>query len=123
MNTYADYTFYTNEYKGTLSEQSFNSYVIKSSKAIERNINRKLNNDIFATLDAETKEKISYVACELCDYYDNFGDSSSQGSPNSINIDGVSLTNSVYSNGIENDNNSKLKSIYNDLPQEWTRFL
>lgn len=122
MNTYADYTFYTDEYKGKLSEQSFNSYITKSSKAIERNVNRRLNQDIFNSLDNETKEKISYVACELCDYYNTFGDSTSQGKPNSISIDGVSKTNSSFASTTQNID-TKLQTIYNNLPHDWICYL
>lgn len=122
MNTYADYTFYRDEYKGTLSEQSFNSYITKSSKAIERNVNRRLNQDIFNSLDNETKEKISYVACELCDYYNTFGDSTSQGKPNSISIDGVSKTNSSFASATQNVA-KKLQTIYNNLPHDWICYL
>lgn len=122
MNTYADYTFYVDKYKGTLSEQSFNSYITKSSKAIERNVNRKLNQDIFNSLDSETKEKISYVACELCDYYNTFGDSTSQGKPNSISIDGVSKTNSSFASTTQNID-AKLQTIYNNLPHDWICYL
>lgn len=122
MNTYADYTFYVDEYKGTLSEQSFNSYITKSSKAIERNVNRRLNQDIFNSLDNETKEKISYVACELCDYYNTFGDSTSQGKPNSISIDGVSKTNSSFASTTQNID-AKLQTIYNNLPHDWICYI
>ena len=123
MNKYADYNFYTNEYKGTLTEQSFNSYIIKSSKAIERNINRKLNQEIFDNLeDGDIKEKISYVACELCDYYNTFGDSTSQGKPNSISIDGVSKTNSSFASTTQNIA-KKLQTIYNNLPHDWICYL
>lgn len=122
MNQYADYDYYINEYKGTLSDELFNSYIIKASKDIERNINRKLNNDIFEKLDKETKEQISYVACELCDYYKNFGDNTKSGAPNSISLDGVSITKSNYSSS-NNEITSKLKNIFEDLPHEWTRYL
>jgi hypothetical protein len=123
MNKYADYDFYVNEYKGTLTEQSFDSYIVKSSKAIERNINRKLNQEIFDNLsDEDIKEKISYVACELCDYYDSYGDITSTGNPSSISIDGVSISNNSYTSS-QNENSKKLASIYNDLPQDWIRFL
>ena len=122
MNQYADYDYYINEYKGTLSDELFNSYIVKASKDIERNINRKLNNDIFENLDEETKEQISYVACELCDYYNNFGDNTKSGAPNSISIDGVSISKSNYSSS-NNETASKLKNIFEDLPQDWTRYL
>lgn len=123
MNKYADYDYYINEYKGTLTEQSFDSYIIKSSKAIERNINRKLNQEIFDNLeDEDIKEKISYVACELCDYFKTYGDNTSSGKPNSISIDGVSINNTSYAN-TQSANDNKLANIYNDLPQDWIRYL
>ena len=122
MNKYADYDFYINEYKGTLSDELFNSYIVKASKDIERNINRKLDESIFETLDEDIKEKISYVACELCDYYNNFGDSTSEGTPNSFSIDGVSITKSNYSAN-STDTTSKIRKIYEDLPQDWTRYI
>ena len=122
MNEYADYNFYVTEYRGTLSDELFNSYIVKASKDIERNINRKLDESIFETLDEDIKEKISYVACELCDYYNNFGDVTSDGSPNSFSIDGVSITKSNYSSQ-NNDISTKKRHILDDLPQDWTRYL
>ena len=122
MNQYADYDFYRNEYKGTLSEELFNSYIGKASKDIERNVNILLNEDVFEKLKDDVQEQISYVACELCDYYNNFGDATSDGSPNSFSIDGVSITKSNYSSQNESTT-SKKKIIYEDLPQELTRYL
>lgn len=122
MNKYADYDFYVNEYKGTLSEELFNSYIVKASKDIERNVNIELNEDVFQLLRPAWQEMISYVACELCDYQYNFGGNADAGSPNSFSIDGVSVTQSNYSANA-NDANIKLKNIYEDLPHELTRYL
>lgn len=122
MNNYADYDFYRNEYRGNMSEQSFNSYIVKASKDIERNVNRKLDDTIFSNLDEATKEKISYVACELCDYYSSYGDNTSAGSPSSFSIDGVSVSQDGYSNDTQ-IGTAKLQRIYDDLPQDWTRYL
>ena len=122
MNQYADYNFYKNEYKGTLSEELFNSYIVKASKDIEKNVNIKLNEDVFENLKDDVQEKISYVACELCDYQYNFGSNADTGAPNSFGIDGVNITQSSYSTG-NNTLGTKLKNIYEDLPQELTRYL
>lgn len=122
MNQYADYDFYINEYKGTLSEQLFNSYIVKASKDIERNVNINLNEDVFENLNPDEQEKISYVACQLCDYFNNYGGSTGEGSPNSFSIDGVSVTQNSYASSSESYN-VKLKRIYEDLPHELTRYL
>ena len=37
MINYADYTFYTTEYKGNLSIGLFNSLIIKASREIDKN--------------------------------------------------------------------------------------
>lgn len=122
MNKYADYDYYINEYKGTLSEELFNSYIIKASKDIERNVNIDLNEDVFQILRPAWQEKISYVACELCDYQNTYGSNTNEGSPNSFSIDGVSVTQNSYSNN-SSSFDAKLKKIYEDLPHELTRFL
>jgi hypothetical protein len=123
MNQYADYDFYKNEYKGTLSEELFNSYIGKASKDIERNVNIRLNEDVFEKLKDDVQEKISYVACELCDYQYNFGSNADIGAPNSFSIDGVNVTQGNYSSSTANSTTIKLKNIYEDLPQELTRYL
>ena len=40
MINYADYDFYTNEYKGSLSIDLFNSLIIKASREIDKNVNK-----------------------------------------------------------------------------------
>ena len=42
MMNYADYDFYTNEYKGSLSIDLFNSLIIKASREIDKNVNKDL---------------------------------------------------------------------------------
>ena len=121
MNKYADYNFYVDEYEGTLSEELFNSYIVKASKDIERNVNIDLNEDVFENLSETNQEKISYVACELCDYFDSYGDNTGS-TPNSFSIDGVSISQNAYTS-VQNSVNSKLQNIYGDLPQELTRYL
>ena len=42
MINYADYTFYVNEFKGSLSVDLFNSIIPKASREIDRHVNRKI---------------------------------------------------------------------------------
>ena len=121
MDNYADYTFYLEEYKGTLSDDLFSSYIVKASRMIDSNVNRELTEEVIDSLSDRDKYRLQYVACELCDYINENGSaSSSSGSASSISIDGVSIN-----KGTKSDSRvSKDKSvILSELPLELIRYI
>lgn len=109
MIEYADYDFYTNIYKGSLSIDLFNSLIPKASREIDKAVNRELKEE-------DIDNKVKFVACELVDFLNK--SESSSGGVSSISIDGVSKTfksDSEIKQGIHN--------IIGALPHELTRFL
>ena len=121
MDNYANYKFYTEDYKGTLSEDLFSSYVIKASRIIDGNVNRELTEEAISSLSERDQYRLKYVTCELCDYIDSNGSSSSgSGKASSISIDGVSINNGTKSEAQV----SKDKAvILSELPIELTRYI
>lgn len=117
---YADYGFYTNEYKGKLTYDTFSSLIIKASREIDKNVNVKLTKDVINSLDGIDKGKLKYTACELCDYFKEFGSNSSYGKANTISIDGVSIN---RLNKSTEDLQRIKNNIISNLPQEITRYL
>lgn len=109
MIDYADYGFYVNTYKGSLSVDLFNSLIPKASREIDKVVNRELQ-------EGDIDNKVKFVACELVDFLSK--SESSSGGVSSISIDGVSKT-------FRSDNEVKqgVKNIVNALPHELTRFL
>jgi hypothetical protein len=117
---YADYGFYTTEYHGSLSYDTFSSLIVKASREIDKNVNVKLTIDFIQTLDEMDQYKIKYTACELCDYFNQYGSNSSYGKANTISIDGVSINRlNKTSEDIKNIKNN----IIDNLPQEIIRFI
>lgn len=120
MMNYAEYDFYLNQYKGCLSDDLFNSLIIKASREIDRNVNCQLTEDKINSMKDIDKYMLKYVACELVDYFNENGTNASNGQVNSISIDGVSI-------GKGNSNSSQLTSnkenIINNLPIELIRYL
>ena len=108
MINYADYTFYTTEYKGNLSIGLFNSLIIKASREIDKYVNRILTEDVVNNLSFNDKWQLNYVACRLCDFINE----------NGSRIDGVSK---AFKSETEIQNEKK--SIINNLPLELTRYL
>lgn len=116
MNNYADYEFYVDEFKGSLSNDIFSFYIVKASRYIDRNINRKLTDEVISSFSEEEQDNIKYVACELVDkFYKEDNDA------NSISIDGVSISKGYYNRGNEDDDIKK--NILSNLPHELIRFL
>jgi len=111
MIEYADYEFYLNEYKGSLSRNLFNSLIKKASFEIQNNVNRKLTKE---DLKSENGYKIKYTTCMLVDYLNT----EKNGNVKSISIDGVSKTIKT----LEETNKDKSK-IFDYLPQELTRYI
>lgn len=109
MIEYADYGFYVNTYKGSLSVDLFNSLIPKASREIDRAVNRELKEE-------DIDNKVRFVACELVDFLNK--SESSSGGVSSISIDGVSKT-------FKSDAEVKqgVRKITNGLPHELTRFL
>lgn len=117
MENYADYEFYLNEYKGTLSIDLFNTYIVKASRNIDRNVNCELSEELIESLTEKEQFMLKYVACELCDFLKNNGDDT-KSNASSVSLDGISIS---KKNGEEK--RQSLINIYNDLPQKLTRYL
>lgn len=109
MINYADYQYYTDTYKGNLSQTLFNSLIIKASREIDKYVNRKITSD-----DLTNYEEIKYVACSLCDKLNSI----SNKGVSSISIDGVSKT---YKNSIELKR--EILDVIDNLPEELTRYI
>lgn len=109
MINYADYQYYTDTYKGSLSQTLFNSLIIKASREIDKYVNRKITVD-----DLDDYEEIKYVACELCDKLNTI----SNKNVSSISIDGVSKT---YKNSSEIQKD--IRNVIENLPEELLRYI
>lgn len=109
MIEYADYGFYENTYKGSLSVDLFNSLIPKASREIDKVVNRELKEE-------DIDNKVEFVACELVDFLNK--SKSLSGGASSISIDGVNKT-------FKTDAEVKqgIKDITSGLPHELTRFL
>ena len=114
MINYADYEFYQETYKGSLSSDLFNSLIPKASREIDKCVNRELQ-------EVDITDKVKFVACELVDFLNKYDISSnSNGNISSISIDGVSKT---FNSLSKSEINKEKQNIYNGLPHELTRFL
>lgn len=124
MINYADYDFYTNEYKGSLSIDLFNSLIIKASMTIDDNINCTLTEARIKKLSERDQYKLKFVACELCDFLKNSGGNSGKYSfgADSISIDGVSISKGSNIKS-ETQINKDKKSILGELPLSLIRYL
>lgn len=109
MIEYADYEFYQDTYKGSLSVDLFNSLIPKASREIDKVVNRELTEE-------DIDNKVRFVACELVDFLSK--SESSNGGVSSISIDGVSKT---FRSDVEIKQG--INKIANGLPHELTRFL
>ena len=124
MINYADYEFYKNEYKGSLSVDLFNSLIIKASREIDKNVNKKLTETNIKMLLKDEQWQLKYVACELCDFLKNSGGNSGKYSfgADSISIDGVSISKGSNIKS-ETQINKDKKSILGELPLSLIRYL
>lgn len=120
MINYADYKFYSETYKGNLSENLFNSLIIKASREIDKNVNCDLTQEIVNDLSEIEQYKLKYTTCELCDFLNSNGDNTSNGKADSISIDGVSINKGKKS---ETELSKNKCSILSNLPDSLTRFL
>lgn len=123
---YVDFDYYANQFKGKLSSDTFDFYVVKACKEIDNNVNKKITTE-------DITDDVKYVACELIDalYELDVVMQSEASSGNervaSISIDGVSKT---YQTLSENDKATafdnflrKKRYILNGLPISLTRYL
>ena len=109
MLNYADYQYYTDTYKGSLSQALFNSLIIKASREIDKHVNREITN-----ADLTNYEVIKYVACSLCDKLHTI----SNKNISSISIDGVSKT---FKNS--SDVEKEILDVLENLPEELMRYI
>ena len=109
MINYADYQYYTDVYKGSLSQTLFNSLIIKASREIDKYVNRKITLE-----DLDNYKEIKYVACELCDKLNTI----SNNNVSHISIDGVSKT---FKNSKEIQ--KELADVIDNLPEELLRYI
>lgn len=109
MINYADYQYYTDTYKGSLSQTLFNSLIIKASREIDKYVNREITSD-----DLTDYPVIQYVACSLCDRLNSISNSN----VSSISIDGVSKT---FKN--QDESHKDILDVIENLPEELTRYL
>lgn len=120
MENYADYEFYISEYNGSLSSDLFDTFIVKASRDIDRNVNCELTTARINMLSDRDKYRLQYTACELCDYYNTYESADGENKVNSMSIDGVSIS---QNNNSENARIQEKKKIYNNLPHELTRYL
>lgn len=116
MINYADYEFYSNTYKGSLSGDLFNSLIGKTSREIDLNVNREITEDDLNNEEHNFGYKIKYTTCLLLDYMNS--QTKINGAVESISIDGVSKTMKSLLD-IEKDK----QKIVDNLPQEITRYI
>lgn len=110
---YTDYNFYIINYKGELSEPSFNLLYNKAVMIIDNNVNREI-------VETDINFKFQMIMCYIIDLQNELKENTSN--LQAISVDGVSKT--YKSTADINDNyNKELKSALNNLPHELTRFL
>lgn len=116
---YADYEYYITEFLGTLSQDSFDSLVLKASREIDKNVNTRLTQEKIDNLQKEAQEQLKYTACALTDLISKKQESDNK-KISSISIDGVSKNFKVISD--EEYKESK-RDILESLPIELIRYL
>ena len=109
MLNYADYHYYSDIYKGSLSQALFNSLINKASRTIDRYVNKKITLE-----DLDKYEEVKYVACALCDKLNTISNSN----VSSISIDGVSKTFKSSS-----EQKKELEDVLDNLPEDLVRYL
>lgn len=111
---YAEYEYYEDTYKGSLSSDLFNSLIVKASREIDKNVNMDITQDVIDELTEKDQDRLQYVACQLCD----LSNIVSTSGVSSISIDGVSKT---FKTNVElaKDRNE----VLDGLPQCLTRYI
>ena len=116
MINYANYEFYSDTYKGSLSQDLFNSLIVKASREIDTYVNREIKEVDLSNTENNFGYKIKYTTCLLIDYLNT--QTKVNGAVNSISIDGVSKTIKDISD-IEKDK----RKIIDNLPQDLVRYI
>lgn len=116
---YADYEYYSNNYKGTIPKDSFNSLIIKASREIDKNVNTRLTQEKINNFPNEAQDQLKYTACALTDLIYKKEESDNK-KLSSYSIDGVTKTFKIVSN---EEYKSSKQEILKCLPDELTRFL
>lgn len=116
---YADFKYYKETYKGTLTEDSFDSLILKASREIDKNINTRLTEIKINNLPNEAQEQLKFTACALTDLIHKKQESDSK-KISSFSIDGVSKTFKTIS---DEEYKSSKREVLKYLPDELTRFL
>ena len=116
---YADFEYYKETYKGTLTEDSFNSLILKASREIDKNVNTRLTEIKINNLQDKAQEQLKYTACALSDLLDKKEESSNR-KITSYSIDGVTKNFKVIS---DEEYKVAKKEIIDCLPDELTCFL
>ena len=116
MINYADWSFYSTTYKGSLSQDLFNSLIGKASREIDTYVNREIKEVDLSNTKNNFGYKIKYTTCLMLDYLNTI--KGTNGAVESIIIDGVHKT---MKNSIELESNKR--KIVENLPQDLTRYL
>ncbi len=116
---YVDFKYYSDSYKGTLPENSFNTVIVKACREIDRNINTRLNNQKISNLSKEAQEELKDTACALIDLLYRKEESLNK-KLTSMSIDGVSKSFNILS---DTDFQSQRRDIIRNLPYELTCYL
>lgn len=116
MINYADYSFYSTTYKGSLSQDLFNSLIVKASREIDTYVNREIKEVDLSNTKNNFGYKIKYTTCLMLDYLNT--QKGTNGAVNHISIDGVTKIMKELSE-IEKDK----RKIIDNLPHDLTRYL
>ena len=116
MINYADYSFYSTTYKGSLSQDLFNSLIVKASREIDTYVNREITEADLTNLEHNFGYKIKYTTCLMIDLLNSLKGVNK--AVETITIDGVHKT---YKNS--SDIEKEKKDIIKNLPQELTRYI
>ncbi|MFA5408932.1 MAG: hypothetical protein WC343_09215 [Bacilli bacterium] len=120
---YADYDYYIDDYKGSLSFSLFSSNILKASKQIDKNINVTLTQEIIDILSEKDQDKLQYATCEMVDLVYAYNTITTTASGlTSLSIDGVSKT---YKSAeeLKRELGIKQREIVEGLPQELMRYI
>ena len=116
MINYADYSFYSTIYKGSLSQDLFNSLIGRASREVDTYVNREIKEVDLNNTDNNFGYKIKYTTCLMLDHLNTL--KGSNGAVETIIIDGVHKT---MKSSTELENNRR--RIIENLPQDLTRYL
>lgn len=116
---YADFKYYKETYRGTLTEDSFDSLILKASREIDKNINTRLTERKINNLPSEAQEQLKYTACALVDFISKKQENENR-KVSSISIDGVNKNYKVLS---AEDLKKEKIDILRNLPDELVCFL